>query len=48
MVPKAAASTHKHHLLGAAAPASTNLTTRETRTKAEHGLQDDASKKVMT
>jgi hypothetical protein len=30
-VSEAAASTHKHHLLGAAAPTSTNLTTGETR-----------------
>jgi hypothetical protein len=43
MVPEAAASTHKHHLLGAATPTSTNLTTRETQSQAttEQGLQDD-------
>jgi hypothetical protein len=42
MVSEAAASAHKHHLLGATAPTSTNPTMREHATKAEQGLQDDA------
>jgi hypothetical protein len=40
MVPKATASTHKHHLLEAAVLTSTKQV-------AEQGLQDDAFRKVM-
>jgi hypothetical protein len=45
---EAAASTHIHQLLGAAAPTSTNLSMRETRQKLNKASQDDASKKDPT